>query len=257
MHKNICQEYGEIYKRILEIQNAYHQEIEKHKSDSTLLKKYKFEWEKYYESPDDYWYRKIKEKLGENFMTPSELEQANGFSYTKLNRAHLMRSTPNKKLLDWCEAKGFILFPGPPDTTNLEKLLSQYPELFKKNNREAILHDDDDFIHDQNVHCQWYMIRKGPLGRSLGETWEEQIENAPVKFVEMIPTAVEVVYMAISYKLLYNQDIFKDEGVRTYSNSGLIFGLDVTIEDSVGIVIGTHMSFVRYDHIGVATRRVL
>jgi hypothetical protein len=132
--------------------------------------------------------------LGDDFISPGEIEKAFGFSYNYDQLMYLVSTLPTMETLLWLRANQYILVAGPVTDTNLFGIRAFDRLLFcgKKNDDIWWEKVQERFTRNEFVRGgQWLMLKKGEVPNSRLMDWNGQ--SKLVQSPEFIPNVAESV----------------------------------------------------------------
>lgn len=169
-----------------------------------------------------------REMLDIDFISPKEMMDTYGFSYSQEQLKYLNNTLPSIETLIWLQKNGYILIPGPPEDMNLINIRNLDGSLFlSKNGGWYTSHkfgfSRKDFVKDSD----WLAIRKEAHPLSFEKTWEQQ--QCLLSKEEYVPNVAEISYAITVYYKIHRVRLFADEiYVRTSSTS----------EDNYQVIVG-------------------
>lgn len=143
-----------------------------------------------------------------------------------------------------------ILFPGYP-LTILEIRDKVSRELFYSH--EDVWYNNQGFAKKKKLQCRWYLIRKNEVPNSFRKTFGKQKEL--LRKDEKVPYACEVVFMAISYKLVTGKYLFSNYYVRCQNLDSDGHRVGVGYFASDGLNVSSWSDGDRYCGLGLAASR--
>lgn len=193
-----------------------------------------------------------KNMLGEDVITPDDL---GNFSYPSsfLNEECSLRSDELRQL----KKKGFLLFPGPPETYSIVDMLRKWPEFFYRPKEKypaelwyQVEKHGQEFARRSLLPCGWHAVRSEPVEGSCELRWERQQFMPKSENDESIPDAVLIVWMILLFSMVRKRRLFENAWVRTSAQvsifpfpegSSPVLGPQVYVgTESGNIVLGFH-----------------
>ena len=193
-----------------------------------------------------------KNMLGEDVITPDDL---GNFSYPSsfLNEECSLRSDELRQL----KKKGFLLFPGPPETYSIVDMLRKWPEFFYRPKKKypaelwyQVEKHGQEFARRSLLPCGWHAVRSEPVEGSCELRWERQQFMPKSENDESIPDAVLIVWMILLFSMVRKRWLFENAWVRTSAQvsifpfpegSSPVLGPQVYVgTESGNIVLGFH-----------------
>ena len=193
-----------------------------------------------------------KNMLGEDVITPDDL---GNFSYPAsfLNEECSLRSDELRQL----KKKGFLLFPGPPETYSIVDMLRKWPEFFYRPKEKypaelwyQVEKHGQEFARRSLLPCGWHAVRSEPVEGSCELRWERQQLMPKSENDESIPDAVLIVWMILLFSMVRKRRLFENAWVRTSAQvsifpfpegSSPVLGPQVYVgTESGNIVLGFH-----------------
>ena len=167
-----------------------------------------------------------KARRGE-IILPQQVTEKLGLVYTP---EQLQVPLPSVETLSWCQGHNFAVIAKPPMSMTLIEIIV----LFFKNSpppTPEFLAGVQELPSEDVLQPGWLMLGKTPLENSKKKTWAEQQAILPDNL--HVPSAVEVIYGSLTYGLVYGDQLFVADKVRTRT---LMFGKRVRVGwfDSLG-----------------------
>ena len=192
--------------------------------------------------------------LGDDFISPEEVANAYGVSYTEDQLKHFGDTLPDEKTLQWYRTHGYMLVAGPSTELNLLEVRELDNKLFYSKTEGWYAENKHTFAREDKVACgEWLAIRKDEVPNSLRKTWKEQQDL--ITEVEHVPNASEVSYAVTAYFKVRGIYLFRGKYVRTSSVSADGYHVVVGDFDGDGLVVSYYYDGNRYGGIGVASAR--
>jgi len=192
--------------------------------------------------------------LGDDYISPEEVANAYGVSYTEDQLKHFGDTLPDEKTLQWYRTHGYMLVAGPSTELNLLEVRELDNKLFYSKTEGWYAENKHTFAREDKVACgEWLAIRKDEVPNSLRKTWKEQQDL--ITEVEHVPNASEVSYAVTAYFKVRGIYLFRGKYVRTSSVSagGGRVSVGVFVED--GLFVNNYYVDYRCDCFGVASAR--
>ena len=201
-------------------------------------------------------YKTARKILGDDLITPNDIEALTSIRYTKEQKAYALEALPIdlKKLKD-IKRDNMILVFGPDVDRSLLSIRSidNFYQLFWKHGSGWYNKDKETFARENKIRgAKWHVIGKTPLKGSKSKNWNEQ--KLMTRHGDYIPNAAEVTYAVVIYKKVRNANLFQGDYVRTSSVSSR--GDHVRINTFAGLVsIDEESNYRRGEKIGVSSAR--
>ncbi len=160
-------------------------------------------------------YTLARATLGGDFISPEEITEARGVSYTDDQIAELERTLPNHETLEWLRDNNFMLVAGSPQAMSLLDIRDLERSYFYSKQGGWYVETNEVFVRNDKVSCRWLMIRKEPVANSTRKTWDEQ--QRLLTECEMVPNIAEVAWCLTCYKAVRDVYLLGDICVRTSS----------------------------------------
>jgi len=195
----------------------------------------------------------IRTILGKDFITPEEIAETYGLSYSGELLRHLAETIPSEKVLRWCGNNDFMLVAGPPNPLSLLEVRNIHPKLFYSEAGGWYIEQEEKFSCKDKVVSGWLMLRKTPVPGSTSKTWNEQ--RGLLTKEEYVPNTPEMVWGITRYKEVSNAYLLSNIYARTSSvnsdnNHVIIGGFD-----SGGLKISNRWDDGRRNRVGVSSAR--
>lgn len=95
--------------------------------------------------------------LGNDLVSPLEISQARGLSYTKEQLKHFEDALPSEEILRWCKANSYAVMAGPPVPMGLLEVRSLRPEPFYS--KGGWWYEGYTFSKNDKAESLWLAIR--------------------------------------------------------------------------------------------------
>jgi hypothetical protein len=199
-------------------------------------------------------YQRARDILGDDFISPQEVDEARGTSYTEAQLASLASTLPSKEVLQWARDNGFAVVAGPPSEMSILDVHELSTDLFYSKNDPWFANKRQKFARSDTVGTTWLVIRKDPVPNSTRKTWSEQQEL--LSEVEYTLNVAEAVWFFTTYAVVRGVRLVSNVYVRTSSSAGS-FGARVHVGgfDEQGLGVSYYWDVVRGDFIGMASAR--
>ncbi|MEX2145313.1 MAG: hypothetical protein WD712_03035 [Candidatus Spechtbacterales bacterium] len=172
-------------------------------------------------------YQRARDILGDDFISPQEIAEAIGVSYTEAQLASLTSTLPEKEVLQWARDNGFAVVAGPPSEMNLLDIHELNTDLFFEKNDPWFADKRQKFARSDTVGTTWLVIRKDPVPNSTRKTWSEQQDQLSDN--ERVPNVAEATWFFTAYAKVRGIRLVPHVYVRTSSvDSG---GYHVSVGD--------------------------
>lgn len=190
--------------------------------------------------------------LGNDFITPEKMMSLDKRIVFSKKQLSLLRETvPAQELLEWGRDNNFFLVAGPGSPLSLNGVYNLMKDYF--------LSEEDNFglqelLQNDLIRTRWYMIRKDIVPESTYKNWKEQQSLLPVG--ETTPSAPELIWAIIIYKIVNKICLFHDVYVRTSSLN--LDGQNVDISFAEGsLIVNTLWINPRNNSLGLASSKDL
>lgn len=162
-------------------------------------------------------YDDVRAILGKDFITPEEIATARKLTYTynEDQLQHFADTLPSEEELLWLRDNGFMLVAGPSIQMSLLEVRSINNKLFYAETEGWYANEREKFARDENVNCEWLMLRKTPVANSTSKTWNDQ--QKLISEVEFVPNAAEVCWALTTFKEVRGEYLLPNIYVRTSS----------------------------------------
>lgn len=149
--------------------------------------------------------------LGEDFISPADLEIHTQVTYTREQVTALEGSLPDKATLMQLRAADMILVPGPPTTMNVNDIYDMYADDFDHGN-DTELYDHPDEV----AMLGWIAMRKYLVPGSVIQTWTAQSDM--VKRPQTILNIAETAWCITACSATRDHRLLETEYARTSSS---------------------------------------
>lgn len=155
--------------------------------------------------------------LGDDLITPEDIEAKTGIRYTDEQKAHAIETMPTDlETLQKIKADGMMMVFGPSEDLSLLEVRDLDNQLFYSKKDGWYAKDKEKFARTDKVRAgEWLIIRKTPVDGSTSKNWSEQ--SAMAKSGDRVPNAAEMSYAVTMYYKVRNVYLLKDIYVRTSS----------------------------------------
>lgn len=192
--------------------------------------------------------------LGDDYITPEEVANAYGTSYTDEQLEHFADTLPDTQTILWLRANGYMLIAGPPTEMNLLEVWELDNKLFYSKTEGWWSESNQTFSREDKVACgEWLAIRKDEVPNSFSKTWKEQQDLLGED--EHVPNAPEVSYAVTAYFKARDIYLLRGKYVRTSSVSADGDRVYVGLFDGGGLSVNDFWSGDRGSDIGVSSAR--
>lgn len=198
-------------------------------------------------------YQRARDILGDDFISPQEVAETLGVSYTEAQLAELARTLPEKEVLQWARDNGFAVVAGPPSEMNLLDIHELNTDLFYQKNDPWFADERQKFARSNTVGTTWLMIRKDPVPGSTRNTWSEQ--QAFLSGDERVPNVAEAAWFFTTYAKVRGIRLVPSVYARTSSVHSDGYRVDVGFFDGQGLYVLGDWGDFRGVGIGVASAR--
>lgn len=191
--------------------------------------------------------------LGDDYITPKEVANAYGTSYTNEQLEHFVDTLPDTQTILWLRANGYMLIAGPPTEMNLLEVRELDTLLFYSKTEGWWSDSNQTFSREDKVYAgEWLAIRTEAVPNSFSKTWDEQ-QNL-ITEDEHVPNAPEVSYAVTAYFKVRDIYLLRSKYVRT-SSSADGYHVNVGDFDERGLYVFNYWDDRRHDFVGVASSR--
>ena len=137
--------------------------------------------------------------LGDDLITPEDIESATGIRYTDEQKAHAAETMPTDlETLQAIKADGMAMVFGPSEDMSLLEVRDLDNQLFCLEKDGWYAESKHSFSRTDKVRGgQWLIIRKTPVDESTSKNWSEQ--SAMIKLGDRVPNAAEMSYARHSF----------------------------------------------------------
>jgi len=192
--------------------------------------------------------------LGDDYITPEEVANTYGVSYTDEQLEHFIYTLPDTQTILWLRANGYILIAGPPTELNLLEVRELDNKLFYSKTEGWYAKDKEKFAKDDKISDgEWLALRKEAVPNSFSKKWNEQQEL--ITKVERVPNATEVSYAITAYYKVRGIYLLSEKYVRTSSidAGGNHVFVGCFVEDGLSIL--NYWDDISGDNLGVSSAR--
>lgn len=159
-------------------------------------------------------YAKAKAIMGNDFITPEEVMAVrSGVCYSAGEIALLARNIPPTRVLQWCNARGYVIIPAPATEMTMIQISVLKPVFFKT---LRLCAKDGHFSQTEVTSKGWLLIRKEPVPNSIGKSLDEQLRL--LQPIEKMPTAVDMAWLITTYLAVRKIALYDQVVVRTSSS---------------------------------------
>jgi len=198
-------------------------------------------------------YTLAREILGDDFISPEEIAEARGLTYTDEQIEELGSSLPSQEVLEWCRDNDYILVAGPPKAMSLLDIRELERSHFYSKQGGWYSNEDEAFARNDKAETRWLVIRKTPVPNSTRKNWEEQ--QALLSDVEITPNIAELVWTLTTYKAVRDTYLLPSLYARTSSVDSDGNRVHVGIFGRDGLDVGNWLVGSRYSSLGVSAAR--
>ena len=192
--------------------------------------------------------------LGDDYITPEEMAEAYGFSYTDEQLEHFADTLPDTQTILWLRANGYMLIAGPSTEMNLLRVRDLDNQLFYSKSEGWYAKDKEKFAKTDVVKAdEWLAIRKEAVPNSFDKTWKEQ--QGLITEVEHVPNAPEVSYAVTAYYKVRGIYLLRGKYVRTSSVDAGGGRVCVGLFVEGGLYVGHYWDDGRSSDVGVSSAR--
>lgn len=192
--------------------------------------------------------------LGDDFISPEEVTNAYGVSYTEDQLKHFGDTLPDEKTIQWYRTNGYLLVATPPSDLNILQVRDLDNQLFYSKTEDWYAKDKEKFAQTDVVKAgEWLAIRKDEVPYSFSKTWKEQQDL--ITEVEHIPNAPEVSYAVTAYFKVRGVYLLRGKYVITSSVDADGDHVSVGCFDEGGLSVSYCWDDIRDDDVGVSSAR--
>jgi hypothetical protein len=198
-------------------------------------------------------YTLAKQILGDDFITPEEIDKVRGVGYSPEQIGFLAGSIPSEDTLRWCKNNGYAIMATPPAALPLLNIRSIQVDLFYSKTGGWYKEDKEKFSRKDKTSPGWLAIRKDIVPNSTNKTWNEQ--QTLLLDVEYVPNAAEAAWFITTYYMVHGVRLFERIYVRTSSLDSDGFHVLVGDFDAKGLDVLNLWDDLRHDNLGLASAR--
>lgn len=193
--------------------------------------------------------------LGDDLITPEDIEAKTGIRYTDEQKAHADATMPTDlETLQAIKADGMMMVFGPSEDLSLLEVRDLDNQLFYLKKDGWYAESKHSFSRTDKVRGgQWLIIRKTPVDGLTSKNWSEQ--SAMIKSGDRVPNAAEMSYAVTMYYKVRNVYLLKGIYVRTSSVDADGRRVYVGDFDSDGLYVYDWYDSSLRSNIGVASAR--
>lgn len=155
--------------------------------------------------------------LGRDFISPDEVAEARGLSYSKEQLKKLEETVPSRKVLKELRENNMALMPAPPEPLHMLAVRDLNSKLFYSSTEGWYSNKEERkaFSETDKTSFGWLAIGKEELPDSPRKNFDEQSKLVPKNM--RIPNAPEFAWFLTTYKEVRNIYLFEDMWARTSS----------------------------------------
>ncbi len=169
--------------------------------------------------PQQKGYEPARNILGDDFISPEEVAEARGVSYTAEQLKQLADTLPSAEMLQWCKDNDYAVVAGSATKMSLLDVRSAKSSLFYS--KTEGWYANQPFAANEKVVCRWLAIRKTEVHNSLSKKWDAQ--QKLLSDMEQVPNAAEMSWFITTYYEVRGVYLFEGVYVRTSSvTSGVV-----------------------------------
>jgi hypothetical protein len=178
------------------------------------------------------------------------------FTYSKAdveNSQVLMSSNFVAGLIE----KGYLIVPGPPRLVNLVGLRTHFSRHF--NEMDTFWYKEKAFANRESLFLGHVAVLLQVTPDSVGESWIDGISYLKYR-TEKPPSALELVYASLVYRLVRRQALAKSFLMRTSTRTSTLDGEEAhacVLNTPKGVLLASIRDDVRDKRTGVASMRVM
>lgn len=137
--------------------------------------------------------------LGDDFITPKEVMEARGLTYSQEQLDHLIETLPHEDVLHSLKNDGYMLLPTSPEALSVLDVRNINNQLFYSKTEGWYAKSKHVFSRqDKTPAGTWIAIRKDVVPNSMIKNWSEQ--QSLISNDEYIPNAAEFTWALTTYK---------------------------------------------------------
>jgi len=201
--------------------------------------------------PQQKGYEPARNILGDDFISPEEVAEARGVSYTPEQLKQLADTLPTQEQLQWCKDNGYAVVAGSPTEMSLLDVRSAKSSLFYS--KTEGWYANQPFAANEKVSCRWLAIRKTEVPNSLNKKWDAQ--QKLLSDVEQVPNAAEMSWFITTYYEVRGVYLFKGVYVRTSSVASVDYRVFVGSFVGHGLFVDSYWDDNYYSDLGVSASR--
>lgn len=201
--------------------------------------------------PQQKGYEPARNILGDDFISPEEVADARGVSYTAEQLKQLADTLPSTEMLQWCKDNGYAVVAGSPTEMSLLDVRSAKSSLFYT--KTEGWYANQPFAANEKVTCRWLAIRKTEVPNSLSKRWDAQ--QKLLSKDEEVPNAAEMSWFITTYYEVRGIYLFKGIYVRTSSVTSGGNRVDVGNFDGNGLRVSSLWDGNYSSNLGVSASR--
>ena len=192
--------------------------------------------------------------LGDDLITPEDIEANTGIRYTDEQKAHAAETIPTDLETLQAIKAGECMVIYPHHDMNLLEVRDLNNQLFYLKKDGWYSDDNEKFARTDKVRAgQWLIVRKTPVEGSTSKNWNEQ--SAMIKSGDRVPNAAEMSYAVTMYYKVRNVYLLKGIYVRTSSVDADRRRVCVGYFESDGLDVTDFWNDHRGSDLGVASAR--
>ncbi|MBT4209522.1 MAG: hypothetical protein HOE19_01225 [Candidatus Komeilibacteria bacterium] len=165
-------------------------------------------------------YRKARDILGDDFITPEEISAKYDMTYSHEQLKILRGSIPSEDILVWCRDNNYVLVAGPSRSIellslhrSLNRCFRDIPEVYYTEEHGWRIQNKDRFLKVQAPKPIWVTLRKEIVPNSIGKIFRDQVEL--LSDLEYVPNDSEVEWVVKIYNAIRNTKLFDGYCVMT------------------------------------------
>ena len=201
--------------------------------------------------PQQKGYEPARTILGDDFISPEEVAEARGVSYTAEQLTQLADTLPSAEVLQWCKDNGYAVVAGSPTEMSLLDVRSAKSSLFYF--KTEGWYANQPFAANEKVTCRWLAIRKAEVSNSLNKKWDAQQKLHSEN--EQVPNAAEMSWFITTYYEVRGVRLFPNVYVRTSSVASDVSRVGVGGFGGGGLYVGSDWDGYCGSGLGVSASR--
>ncbi len=194
--------------------------------------------------------------LGDDFVSPEEICEVYGFSYSEDYLTNFEATLPDLQMLLWLRINDYMLVAGPNVDLNLLGVRAlDRSEFYYQNDGDGWFEDKAHTFSQADIVCggKWLMLRKGDMPNSRLKNWREQLKL--LSELERVPNVAEVSYGVTVYRKVRSVYLLPNLLVRTSSVDADCLRVFVGDYEEQGLCVGHLSGDAPRESLGVSSTR--